>query len=141
MNRTDFFSALRTIEDFHRLLEDEGIHNAGQQRPFGILRIEGRGVERARDLLFLYRLVAGVLRRSDRVVAVGGTGLAVLLRDADAARVDAVASRVRSAVSQSARFRLQLGGASVGPRAGGWEEAWRMAGALLVADGSIPAAA
>ena len=142
MTRPDFFTALRTVEDFHRLLEEEEAKTAPLQKPFGILRIEARGMARPGDLVALYRAVSGAVRHTDRVVAIGGTGLATLLQDADAARVDAVAHRVRAAASNGRGWRTQLGSASVRPgSSGGWQEAWRLAGALLVADGAVAAAA
>jgi len=125
---------------FFRLLADEADRCSEQARPLAVLRIEARNaMPTVRDLFALYRAVAGGLRRSDRVHAVGGVELAAILADADGCRADAVAGRVRAAALSSGRWRVRLGCATVGPA--GWQEAWRLAGALLIADAAVPAAA
>lgn len=129
--------------DFFRVLADEEVRSARLARPFAILRVEAHGgLDSGSELVAFYRSVAGALRRTDRVQAVGGRELAALLTDADAPQADAALARVRSALASQGRFRARLGAACARPEVGDtWLEAWRMAGALLVADGAVPAAA
>ncbi len=137
-------SAMRGVDAFFQLVADEEERSARLLRPFAILRIEARAaVETGSELVALYRAVAGALRRTDRVQAVGGRELAALLTEADAPQADAALARVRRALdAHGGRFRARFGAACARPAAGDtWQEAWAMAGALLVADGAVPAAA
>jgi hypothetical protein len=139
--RRDPFSAPSGSGVFH-LLAEEGERSARLSRAFAVLRIEARGgLETEADLLLLYRTVAGALRRCDRVQAVGGRELAAILTDVNDLQADGAANRVRAALgAHSCRWRARLGWACAQPGEA-WQHAWRMAGALLVADGVIPAAA
>ena len=94
-------------------------------------------------MLALYRAVAGALRRSDRVQAVGGRALAAVLSDTGETQADAIGSRVRHALAMhGGRWRPLLGWACTRPeRTHSWKDAWQTAGMLLTADGSVPAAA
>jgi GGDEF domain-containing protein len=83
------------------------------------------------------------LRRTDVVVRVREREVGVVLIEAvgDAAQVPMM--RVREALARHLpELRVRIGWASVGPgQRATWQEAWRWAGQLLVADAAVPAAA
>ena len=141
MNRPRLESIYAGREGFFRLLEEEAERARHLSRPLTILRVEAPGVRNLVELARVYRAVAGALRTCDRICSLGGHELAVVLADTDAHRAEAPCERVRAA--------LRIRAAGLAPRLGAghisagstWQEAWRMAGALLLADGTVPAAA
>src|SRR5437868_10771230 len=103
MKTGDPFSFEVGAGTFFRLLEQEDERSQRVQRGFGVLRVEARsGVRTARDLVTLYRAVAGALRRTDRVLPIGGCALAAVLTDADVLQADAAGARVRAALAPHA---------------------------------------
>jgi hypothetical protein len=109
-------------------------------RPFTLVRVAPP--VRASDPAEIERLraaVASELRSTDLVRALAGEVVAVLL-EASPVQAAAPVGRIRTALERVALgFEPRLGWASVGPgQRGSWQEAWRWAGALLLAQ---PAAA
>jgi hypothetical protein len=141
MKTPDLFE--RDPSAFFELLEQEEERSLRLQRGFCVLRVEARsGMQGPRELLRLYRTVASVLRRTDRVQPVGGQGLAAVLSDADPIQAEVAGQRVRDALSlHGARFRPALGWACTLPGQIDWRDAWRTAGVLMLADVAAPAAA
>jgi hypothetical protein len=122
------------------LFDPEERRSRRNGRPFTLLRIAPP--VRAADSAELERLrapVASVLRSTDLVRAVGGEVVAVLL-EASPLQASAPVARVRAALEAAKLgFEPRVGWATVGPgQRSSWQEAWRWAGALLLAE---PAAA
>jgi hypothetical protein len=111
-------------------------------RPFSVIRLHASGVFSRRDLFDLCGAVSSSLRTADKVMPLGGGEVAVLLPGIVGAQLDAIAGRLREDLLAEGVGPVLLGCASV-LRGGwaAWHESWRMAGALLVADGQVPAAA
>ena len=67
----------------------------------------------------------------------------VLLIEAVGGEVQAPLCRIREAIGRHlAHLDVRIGWGSVGPgQLGTWQEAWRWAGQLLVAEAAVPAAA
>jgi len=143
MKRHDPFSFELGASTFFRLLAEEEERSLRVQRGFGVLRVEARtGVQTARELVTLYRAVAGDLRRSDRVQPIGGKALAAVLTDADVLQAEAAGARVRAALAPYAhRWKPAVGWSCTEPGHFGWRDAWTAAGKLLIADVAVPAAA
>jgi hypothetical protein len=122
------------------LFEPEERRSKRTGRPFTLVRLAPP--VRAADSAELDRLrgaVAAELRSTDLVRALAGEVVAVLL-EASPAQAAAPVGRIRTALERTVLgFAPRLGWASVGPgQRGSWQEAWRWAGALLLAE---PAAA
>jgi hypothetical protein len=122
------------------LFDPEERRSRRNGRPFTLLRIAPP--VRAGDVAELERLrasAASVLRSTDLVRAVGGEVVAVLL-EASPLQASAPVARIRGALEAAKLgFSARIGWATVGPgQRGSWQEAWRWAGALLLAE---PAAA
>ncbi len=113
-------------------------------RGFSLLRIAPVGWAALDDELdALANLIGANLRRTDFVQRVREREVGVVLIEAMDGQVHAPLERIRAAaVEHLPRLELRIGWASVGPgQKRSWQEAWRWAGQLLVADAAVPAAA
>ena len=83
------------------------------------------------------------LRRTDAVCRVGEREIGVVLVECVGEAVLAPLARVKGAIADRlVEVEVRTGWASVGPgQQATWQEAWRWAGQLLVADAAVPAAA
>jgi hypothetical protein len=83
------------------------------------------------------------LRRTDAVRRVREREVGVVLVESVGDGVQVPLARVRAAVARHMpEMDVRIGWASVGPgQQATWQEAWRWAGQLLVADAAVPAAA
>jgi hypothetical protein len=123
------------VNGWERLLDVEARRTSRTGRPFTLLRI---GPPARIDLAELERLlviVEGVLRKSDLVSELGGEVAAILIDTAEH-HAPAVVERLDPAFRKARLgFEPRIAWASVGPmHEPCWERAWRMAGALLVAN-------
>jgi Zn-dependent protease len=126
--------------DLKLLFDPEERRSRRNGRPFTLLRVAPP--VRAGDPTEVERLraaVASVLRSTDLVRALGGEVVAVLL-EASPLQAAAPVTRVGAALEAAKLgFSPRVGWATVGPgQRSSWQEAWRWAGALLLA---APAAA
>jgi GGDEF domain-containing protein len=113
-------------------------------RGFSLLRIAPLGWAAVDDELdALANLISANLRKTDFVQRVREREVGVVLIEAMDEEVRAPVARIRAAaVEHLPRLELRIGWASVGPgQKRSWQEAWRWAGQLLVADAAVPAAA
>jgi hypothetical protein len=83
------------------------------------------------------------LRRTDAVRRVREREVGVVLVEAVGDSVQVPLARLRTALARHLpEMEVRIGWASVGPgQQPTWQEAWRWAGQLLVADAAVPAAA
>jgi len=113
-------------------------------RWFSLLRIAPAGWA-ALDLEMevLASAIRAHLRRTDAVLRVRDREIGVVLIEAVGDGVHAPVSRLREALARHLpEMEVRIGWASVGPgQRQTWQEAWRWAGQLLVADAAVPAAA
>lgn len=122
----------------------EAGRTARSGRGFTLVRIAPAGwaaLDQEMDALAC--LVGASLRRTDFVRRTREREVGVVLIETVDLQVAAPVSRVRAAAAAHLpRMELLVGWASVGPgQRRTWQEAWRWAGTLLVADGVAPAAA
>jgi hypothetical protein len=113
-------------------------------RWFSLLRIAPLGWAALDDELdALANLVGANLRKTDFVQRVREREVGVVLIEAMDGQVHAPVVRIRAAAAEHLpRLELRIGWASVGPgQKRSWQEGWRWAGQLLVADAAVPAAA
>ena len=91
----------------------------------------------------LANLVGANLRRTDSVQRVRDREVGIVLIESVEDQVRAPLVRIRVAAAlHLPKMELRIGWASVGPgQRRTWQEAWRWAGQLLVADAAVPAAA
>ncbi len=123
-------------------LEAGRIERSG--RGFTLLRLAPAGwAALDEELDALANLAAASLRRTDFVQRTREREVGVVLIESMDDEVLAPVSRLRVATAQHLpRMELRIGWASVGPgQKRSWQEAWRWAGQLLVADAAVPAAA
>ena len=126
--------------DLRAFFELEGHRSQRSGRPFTVVRLAPpMRAAGERELHLLRMLVQTELRRTDLVQVMGGEVVAFLAETAGA-QVLPPLGRVQGALSRGLLdFEPRVAWASVGPgHRGSWQEAWRWAGALLVAE---PAAA
>jgi hypothetical protein len=113
-------------------------------RWFSLLRVAPTGWA-ALDLEMevLANLIRAHLRRTDAVLRVRDREIGVVLIEAVGDGVHAPLCRLREALARHLpQLEVRIGWASVGPgQRHTWQEAWRWAGQLLVADAAVPAAA
>jgi hypothetical protein len=89
----------------------------------------------------LARVVGAVVRRTDFVHPRRDREVAVVLVETDLLESKVPLERIReAALERMPELQLRIGCASVGPGQP-WQEAWRWAGTMLVADAAVPAAA
>jgi hypothetical protein len=113
-------------------------------RWFSLLRIAPVGwAALDGEMQVLASLVRAHLRRTDAVLRVRDREVGVVLIEAVGDAAVAPLARLREALArQLPELEVRIGWASVGPgQRPTWQEAWRWAGQLLVAEAAIPAAA
>lgn len=113
-------------------------------RWFSLLRLAPAGwAALEADVHLLQALVSAHLRRTDAVRALPGREIGVVLVETVGESVRMPVGRLRRAVWRDLpHLEVGIGWASVGPgQQRSWQEAWRWAGQLLVADAAAPAAA
>jgi hypothetical protein len=122
----------------------EAGRSARSGRGFSLLRVAPLGWAALDDELdALAGLVSAHVRRTDFVQRVREREVGVVLIEAVGEQVLGPVARIQEAAQQHLpRMELRIGYASVGPgQKKTWQEAWRWAGQLLVADAAAPAAA
>ena len=129
---------------FHEAASMEAQRTARSGRGFSLLRVAPLGWK-ALDLEMdvLANLVAAHVRRTDFVRRVRASEVGVVLIETCGDGALSPAERVRAAAAlHLPKLEVRIGWASVGPgQRRTWQEAWRWAGQLLVADAAVPAAA
>lgn len=128
----------------HQVASLEASRVARSGRGFSVLRIAPLGwAALDEELDSLANLAAANLRATDFVQRVREREVGVVLIESMDDQVLAPVARIRAAAEQHLpKMELRIGWASVGPgQKRSWQEAWRWAGQLLVADAAIPAAA
>jgi len=113
-------------------------------RWFSLLRIAPAGWAALElEMEMLASTIRAHLRRTDAVLRVRDREVGVVLIEAAGDGVHAPVSRLREALARHLpEMEVRIGWASVGPgQRQTWQEAWRWAGQLLVADAAVPAAA
>jgi hypothetical protein len=121
----------------------EACRSARTGRGFSLLRVAPAGwAALESEVEVLANLIGAHLRRTD-FVQVRGLEVGVVLVEAVEQEVHSPLSRIRAAAAvHLPRMDLRIGWASVGPgQRRTWQEGWRWAGQLLVADAAVPAAA
>lgn len=123
--------------------EKEQLRTARSGRGFTLLRIAPAGwAARDAEVAALKALVEAHVRKTDFVLLVRGREVGVVLVDTVGVGAFCAVTRLRPVLREPADLGVRIGWASVGPgQRRTWEEAWRWAGQLLVADAAIPAAA
>jgi GGDEF domain-containing protein len=122
----------------------EALRAARTGRCFTLLRLAPSGwAALDADLQVLTRLVTAHLRRTDFVARVREREVGVVLIEAGPEQAQAPLQRIQAAARiHLPRLEVRIGWAAVGPdQKPTWQEAWRWAGQLLVADAAVPAAA
>jgi len=128
----------------HEIATMEVQRAARNDRWFSLLRIAPLGwAALDGEVEALAGTVRAHLRRTDAVVRVREREVGVVLIEAVGDAVQVPIARVREALARHLpELQVRIGWASVGPdQRATWQEAWRWAGQLLVADAAIPAAA
>jgi hypothetical protein len=113
-------------------------------RWFSLLRVAPAGWAALNaEMVVLAAAIRAHLRRTDAVVRVRDREIGVVLIETVGDRVQVPLARIREALDRHLpEVEVRIGWASVGPgHQQTWEEAWRWAGQLLVADTAVPAAA
>jgi len=113
-------------------------------RWFSLLRVAPPGWAALElEMEVLASTIRAHLRRTDAVLRVREREIGVVLIEAVDDGVHAPVSRLREALARHLpEMEVRIGWASVGPgQWQTWQEAWRWAGQLLVADAAVPAAA
>jgi hypothetical protein len=132
------------ILTLHQAASLEASRLARSGRGFTLLRVAPLGwAALDDDLDALANLAAANLRRTDFVQRVREREIGVLVIEAIDEQVHAPVMRIRAAAAEHLpKLEIRIGWASVGPgHKRPWQEAWRWAGQLLVADAAAPAAA
>jgi hypothetical protein len=122
----------------------EALRTARTQRGFSLLRAAPAGWSALdSETEALASVIRAHLRKTDWVLAMREREVGVVLIEAVGDEVHAPLARVREAIgSLLPQLDVRIGWASVGPgQRRTWQEAWRWAGQLLVADAAAPAAA
>ncbi|HYS11058.1 MAG TPA: hypothetical protein VEP66_20135 [Myxococcales bacterium] len=113
-------------------------------RWFSLLRMAPAGWAALNaEMEVLASAIRAHLRRTDAVVRVRDREIGVVLIETVGDAVQVPVVRVRAALDRHLpELEIRIGWASVGPgHRPTWQEAWRWAGQLLVADAAVPAAA
>ena len=122
----------------------EALRSARTQRGFSLVRAAPAGWSALEtDIDALAAVVRAHLRKTDFVVTTRERELGVVLIEAAGPEVHAPIARMRESIGRHLpHLDVRIGWASVGPgQRRTWQEAWRWAGQLLVADAAAPAAA
>jgi hypothetical protein len=136
---------IASMTSLHHLVVQETRRGQRSGRGFTVVRVAPVGwVMQEPELTALERFAEAQLRRTDfvqRSLPHREVGVVLVETLEPAARVPI--ERVRAALlAQFPALQFGIGWCSVGPgQRRGWEEAWRWAGTMLVADVAIPAAA
>jgi hypothetical protein len=120
----------------------EALRTARSGRGFSLLRIAPSGwLADAGELEVLANVVAGAVRKTDYAVSVRELEVGVVL--VELTQVDAVVARLRAVIGKKLPWmEVRIGWAAVGPKQlQTWQEGWKWAGQLLVADAAVRAAA
>jgi hypothetical protein len=137
-------TSLRPSPSLQELATLEVQRAVRSDRWFSLLRIAPAGWA-ALDLEMevLASTIRAHLRRTDAVMRVRDREIGVLLIETVGDDVHAPLARLRESLARHVpEMEVRMGWASVGPgQRHTWQEAWRWAGQLLVADAAIPAAA
>ena len=134
-------AAILTLQQVASL---EACRVARSGRGFTLLRLAPLGwAARDEELDALANLAAANLRRTDFVQRLREREVGVVLVESMNEEALAPVGRIRAAAAEHLpHLELRIGWASVGPgQKRSWQEAWRWAGQLLVADAAVPAAA
>jgi len=113
-------------------------------RWFSLLRVAPAGWAALNvEMEVLAGTIRAHLRRTDAVLRVRDREIGVVLIETVGDGVQAPLARLREALGRHLpEMEVRIGWASVGPgQRHTWQEAWRWAGQLLVADAAVPAAA
>ena len=113
-------------------------------RWFSLLRLAPAGWAALNaEMEVLAAAIRAHLRRTDAVVRVRDREIGVVLIETVGDSVQVPLARIREALDRHLpEVEVRIGWSSVGPgHRPTWEEAWRWAGQLLVADTAVPAAA
>jgi hypothetical protein len=130
-----------TLQEIAALEADRAVRSG---RWFSLLRLAPAGWAALElDIYMLQALVSAHLRRTDAVRALREREVGVVLVETVGDAVRVPVGRLRRAISQDfPHLEIGIGWASVGPgQQLTWQDAWRWAGQLLVADAAVPAAA
>jgi len=122
----------------------EAMRSARTGRGFSLVRVAPVGwAALDEEMDVLANVLGATLRRTDTVLRTREREVGVVLIETVGEQVHPPLERVREAVRQDlGKIEVRIGWASVGPgQRRSWEEAWRWAGQLLVADAAVPAAA
>jgi hypothetical protein len=120
----------------------EAQRTARSGRGFSLLRIAPASWSwRGGEMEVLANVVASQLRKTDLAMSVREREVGAVLIELVQAEV--VVARVRGAIGRKLPWmEVRIGWAAVGPgQQRTWQEGWKWAGQLLVADGAVKAAA
>jgi hypothetical protein len=119
----------------------EAQRTARSGRGFSLLRIAPGALADGGEVDVLANVVASTLRRSDFAVQVREREVGAVL--IEVVQADAVVARLRAVIGQKLPWmEARIGWAAVGPgQQRTWQEGWKWAGQLLVADAAVRAAA
>jgi hypothetical protein len=132
------------MTSLHQIASLEMQRAVRSDRWFSLLRVAPLGwVALDFEMEVLANTIRAHLRRTDAVLRVRDREIGVVLIEAVGDGVHAPILRLREAlVRLLPQMEVRIGWASVGPgQRHTWQEAWRWAGQLLVADAAVPAAA
>lgn len=137
---TPLFWGLRGLQ---RAVAVEAQRASRTGRAFTLVRINLGGPPPLEQRDILRRVVLSELRGTDFVHETRAGELGVLLPETAGPEATTPIERVREALGQAMpEIHVSIGSAGAGPGTGrSWQEAWRWAGTLLVADAAVPAAA
>jgi hypothetical protein len=133
-----------TSSSLHEIAMLEAQRAIRSNRWFSLLRIAPAAwLALDSEVQALEATVRAHLRRTDAVRRVREREVGVVLVESVGDAVQVPLARVRAAVAQHLpEMDVRIGWSSVGPgQQATWQEAWRWAGQLLVADAAVPAAA
>jgi len=122
----------------------EAMRCARTGRGFTLVRVAPAGwAALDAEMDVLANLLEATVRRTDTVLRTREREVGVVLIESIEEQAQPPLARMRAAAAlHLPKMELRIGWASVGPgHRRSWEEAWRWAGQLLVADAAVPAAA
>jgi hypothetical protein len=131
-------------QSFQEIAALEAHRAVRSERWFSLLRFAPAGwMALDCEVEMLEVVIRAHLRRTDAVCRVGEREVGVVLVECVGEAVLVPLARVKEAIEDHmVDAEVRSGWASVGPgQQSTWQEAWRWAGQLLVADAAVPAAA